>query len=182
MTTVIGDLTDLLQFCFMVWLLIVLLFLILCICWILFSPLYMEVDTRTPMASLRWTGIGRMRIWYEEEWWLRIQFPFFHKTFKVADMNSRPKRKTKPPAHSASKRKPTIRKFLKILRTLISAVKVEEWQLALDTGDFARNGQLYPINYLPGNFTHLHINFIDQNYLVIKLKIRVWKIVFAFIR
>jgi hypothetical protein len=123
-----------------------------------------------------------MRIWYEDEWWLRIQFPFFRKTFRVADMKSSPKKTTKPPAHDESKGKPKRKKFLKILRTLIKAVEVEEWQLALDTDDFARNGQLYPINYLPGNFRHLHINFIDQNYLVIKLKIRVWKIVFAFIR
>jgi len=166
----------------MIWLLIVLLFLILCICWTLFSPLYMEVDTRTPMAALRWIGIGRMRIWYEDEWWLRIQFPFFRKTFRIADMKSSTKRKTNTPAHLASKGKPTKKKFSKILRTFIKAVKIEEWQLALDTGDFARNGQLYPINYLPGNFGHLHINFMDQNYLVIKLKIRVWKIVFAFIR
>jgi len=180
--TVIGALTDLLQFCSMIWLLIVLLFLILCICWILVSPLSMVVDTRTPMAALRWTGIGRMRIWYEGEWWLSMQFPFFRKTFSVAEMKSNPKRNTKATAHTGSKGKPKRKNLLKIMRTLMRSVEVEDWQLALDTGDFARNGQLYPINYLPGNFSHLHINFIDQNYLMIKMKFRIWKIVFAFIR
>jgi hypothetical protein len=167
----------------MIWLLIVLLFLILCICWILVAPLSMVVDTRTPMAALRWTGIGRMRIWYEGEWWLSMQFPFFRKTFRVADMKSSPKRNTKATAHTVSKGNPKKWKYYKkIMLTVIRSVEVEDWQLALDTGDFARNGQLYPINYLPGNFGHLHINFIDQNYLMIKMKFRIWKIVFAFIR
>ena len=71
-----------------------------------------------------------------------------------------------------------LKKIIRIIRTF----QVTEWQLAVDTGDHSRNAQLYPLNFLPGAFPHLQINFRDENYLVLKTRNRPWKIVFAFLR
>jgi len=57
-----------------------------------------------------------------------------------------------------------------------------EWKLAIDTGDYTRNAQLYPLNFMPGAFSHLQVNFRDENYLVLKISNRPWKIVYAFLR
>lgn len=75
-----------------------------------------------------------------------------------------------------------IRQLLKKAVRIIKTFRVTEWRLAVDTGDHTRNAQLYPLNFLPGTFRHLQINFRDENYLVLKIRNRPWKILYAFLR
>ena len=71
-----------------------------------------------------------------------------------------------------------LKKLIRVLKTF----RVTEWQLAVDTGDHTVNAQWYPMNFLPYTYKNLQINFIDENYLVLKMRNRPWKIVFAFLR
>ena len=71
-----------------------------------------------------------------------------------------------------------LKKLIRVLKTF----RVTEWQLAVDTGDHTVNAQWYPMNFLPYTYKNLHINFIDENYLVLKMRNRPWKIVFALLR
>jgi hypothetical protein len=92
------------------------------------------------------------------------------------------KRKSKKIKDTASKKKIKISQMLKKLTRVIKTFRVTEWQLAIDTGDSTRNAQLYPLNYLPYTFEHLHINFRDENYLLLEIRNSPWKILYAFLR
>ena len=166
----------------MIWLLIILCFVLLLLVWFLISPVVLEVDTRVPYAAFRWLSIGNARIWHEEdEWWLRIQFLFFHKKMRVAAMKGKPRKaktitdKRRP--HKKVSRGRLLAKLLGVIKTC----RVTEWRLSIDTGDYVRNAQLYPLNFLPYAFRHLEVNFTDENYLVLKLRSRPWKMMYAYL-
>jgi hypothetical protein len=166
---------------YMVWLIIVIVIRVL-LSWLLISPLIVKVDTRIPEARLRWWSVGEANIWYKDEWWLQWRILFYKKEIRFSEIGS----KTKTPKQAASKkrsgRKMKINKILKKGMRIMRTFKVEEWQLAVDTGDHTRNAQLYPLNFIPYNFQHLSINFNDENYLVLKTRNRPWKMLYAFLK
>jgi hypothetical protein len=167
--------------CFMVWLIVVGV-LISLLCWFLFSPLVMKIDTRIPWAVLQWISIGSMRIWYEDEWWLNMRILFYHKTMRLSEIRIKPKKRKDTTEEKKSTRKMKLSRLLKKMIRVIKTFRVTEWQLAIDTGDYTRDAQLYPLNFLPYTFQHLHINFFEENYLVLKIRNRPWKILYAFLR
>lgn len=163
-------------------LLIVFAVLLLLLCWLLVSPFVLKVDTRLPVAELRWISLGRVRIWYEDEWWMSIRILFYHKTIRFAALKrSGEKGKKAVPNKKPKKRMSLGRMMTKMLR-VIKTFRVTEWKLAIDTGDNVRNAQLYPLNYFPHLFKHLAVNFRDENYLVLTIRNRPWKMIYAFLR
>jgi hypothetical protein len=46
----------------------------------------MEIDTRSPKAEQRWLGIGGVKVWYEEEWWLSMRILFYRKTIRFSEI------------------------------------------------------------------------------------------------
>ena len=166
----------------MTWLLTILLALCILLAWILLSPVVIEIDTRVLRAQIRWFGIGHAKLWYDDEWQFSFRVLFFGKTVRLADRKAKPSKKK----ITAGKKKPKNRKtgsarvfkrMVKVLRTF----RVEEWKLAIDTGDYTRNAQLYPLNFIPFNRKHLYINFNNRNYLVLKISNRPGRIVLAFL-
>jgi len=90
-------------------------------------------------------------------------------------------KKRKKPLHkkkSKSKKSPLtiFQKILKVIRSFT----VKDWEIGIDTGDYTRNAQLYPVNFIPNLYKHLKINFQDENYLFLKIQNRPWRIVKAF--
>ncbi|MEP7374991.1 MAG: hypothetical protein ABI675_16460 [Chitinophagaceae bacterium] len=166
----------------MIWLIIVLLFLLVFFCWLLTSTVEVEIDSRVPMAKLRWISFGKVVLWYDDEWRLSIRILFFKKIIRLSEIKSKPEKIKDAAAKKKSKRRMKIRQLLKKAVRIIKTFRVTEWRLAVDTGDHTRNAQLYPLNFLPGTFRHLQINFRDENYLVLKIRNRPWKILYAFLR
>ena len=166
----------------MIWLVIILLVVCLFAGWLLFSPLQLDIDTRSASAELRWLSIGGVRIWYEEEWWMSARILFYRKTIRVSRMKATSKKVKKAPVKVKQEgkinRARMMRKAIRAIRTF----RVTEWQLAVDTGDYAGNACLYPLNFLPGTAGHLHINFSEENFLVIKTRNSPWKLLYAFLR
>lgn len=148
--------------------------------WIVISPLAIEIDTRMPRAQLEWKSIGRVQIWHTDEWWLSIRILFYRKTIRCADIKNKSRKRTEMKPRSP--RTISIRKLLPGFARAISTFKVEEWQMAIDTGNPVTNAQLYPINFLPPMYHHLNINFNNENYLFLKISHRPWKIILAFFR
>jgi hypothetical protein len=165
----------------MTWLIIILLFIGILLGWLLFSLLKLEVDTRIPNAELRWIGVGSVRIWYEDEWWLSIRLFFYRKTIRFTQINTRSE-KLNSTAKTEQRKKLKIKRRLKKIIRVIKTFRVIEWQIAIDTGDHTRNAQLYPLNFLSRALGHLSINFRDENFLVLKISNRPWKILYAFLR
>lgn len=94
----------------------------------------------------------------------------------------------KKPAKTGRLKKEKTKKKVKPRRMLLKAVnmakafRIIEWKLAIDTGDYVRNAQLYPLNFVPGFFNHLGVNFCDENYLVLKIVNRPWRILYTYMR
>ena len=148
--------------------------------WLLVAPLLIEIDTRVPRAKMKWQSIGSGTAFYNGEWWLTFRIFFYHKTIRFSEIASKPhkkriaKKRTKKPLPASR----ALKKIAAVLRTF----HIKEWQLAIDSDNYVLNAKLYPLNYLPHTAEHIHINFTDENYLVLKLSNRPWKILYAFIR
>jgi len=166
----------------MIWLIGIVVFLLLILCWLLISPLVINIDTRIPNAGIRWVSIGNARIWFEEEWWLSMRILFFRKTFRLAEIKGKPRKTKVRKEIKESKRKTNINRMMMKIVRVIKTFRVTKWELAVDSGDYSRNAQLYPLNFLPYTFKHLYVNFRDENYLLLTIRNRPWKILYSFLR
>ena len=172
------------KLCSMTWILIIVILVLLLLCWLLFSPFLLELDTASSSARFTWWGIGAASVWYEGGWWIYFRIFFFHKKMSLGKRRGRRKER----GENTERRKENTRKgdkkhfpFYKMVNCL-KTFRIKEWKLAIDTGDYALNARLYPLNFLPGMKDHLDINFTDRNYCFIKLVNAPWKILYAFIR
>ena len=164
-----------------VWILI-LIFPFLILCWFLFAPLELQIDTRTPRASVRWVSIGLVMVLYEKEkWWLKMSLGFFHKQWDLEKLIVRRKKKIKA-APSIHRKRPNRRVRLKKVLNVIKTFRVIEWELAIDTDDVVRNAWLYPLNFFPRARRHVNINFAGENFLAIKIRNAPWKLAYAFLK
>jgi len=152
------------------------IFLFLIPSWLLFSPLELQIDTRTPHASFRWISVGKAMISYEcDRWCVTIRFLFFYKRWELEKLIFRKRKTGKQIKKETRRRNDWVRKIVNIIKSF----KVVKWQAAIDTGDTIGNAWLYPLNFLPKTRKHCHINFSDENYLMIKIRNAPWKVAYA---
>jgi hypothetical protein len=166
----------------MFWLLGFLMLLLLIIIWLLVSALELNIDTRTLHAELRWKTIGRVRVWHEQQWHIGFRIFFFAKTVPLTDL-MRTKGQPKKIRLENQASKPF--RLQNIAGRMIDALKsfdVNECTLAIDTGNHARNAYLFPLNYTPFAKGHLYVNFFGENYFVVSIRNRPWKILYSFFR
>jgi hypothetical protein len=166
------------NFAAMYWL-ITIAFLVFFFCWLLVVPVVLEADTSVPFASMHWGKFAGAVIWYDEAWRFSFRMLFFKKTMRFSEMKRRPGKAAKSTNRRATLAK---RSYLKKMVNIIKECEVKEWRLAIDTGDFVLNGQLYSLNFLPLFYHHLAINFTGENYAYLKLQHRAWKIFYALLR
>jgi hypothetical protein len=166
----------------MAWGAAILLFMILLCGWLLLSSIHIELDTRVPLAGIKWGMIGHAKIWYEESWKMHVHVPFYKNTFSFSGLKRKPRKMVTENAEKKKKKQRNRRRVLKMLIPLAKTFSITEWKLALDTGDYSVNAPLYPLNFLPFTFGHLLVNFQNENYLVLKVRNRPWKILIVFLK
>ena len=147
------------------------------VCWLIFSPIIIQFDTRVPKAELRWISIGKVLLWYEGEWWLSFRILFFRKKISLASISISPK-KIEKKRRQKTNRALLLRKMFRVLKIF----RIQEWQLSIDTGNYLYNAWLYPVNFLPYSYGHLYINFNNENYFFIKVRSSPWKMIYAYLR
>jgi hypothetical protein len=158
---------------------IILIFPLLIIGWLLLAPLQLQIDTRIPEISLRWITVGKAIIGYEQgKWYLKISALFLFKRWEVEKLIFKSKKKA---PRVKSKKKATHYNWLKKFANVVKTFRVTGWQLAMDTGDAAKNAWLYPLNFYPGTRHHLYINFLDENYFLLEIRNSPWRVIKAFI-
>jgi hypothetical protein len=165
----------------MLW--IILLLLLFIPAWVLLSPLEFQIDTRVPVIMLQWKSMGSATLLYEdEEWWLKVRVLFFSKKWNLVQMifADRKKRKKKNLSRKKRGRKKSIPvlKFYKILKTF----QIVQWQIAFCSDDNTKNARCYYLNFLPSTRKHVQINFFDENYLVLIIRNRAWRMAYAFLK
>jgi hypothetical protein len=175
------------KLCNMTWILIIVILVLMLLCWLLFSPFLLELDTATARARFTWWGIGAASAWYEDGWWIYFRILFFHKKMNLQEIQRRGgntgrrgkiQRRREIQRRKKSKSPLPIFKIVNCLKTF----RVNQWKLGIDTGDYPLNARLYPLNFVPGLQDHLDINFMDRNYCSFKIVNAPWKILYAWLR
>jgi len=160
---------------------IVLILLLAILAWLFFSPLALSIDTAVPEAKLTWKGIGRaLLIYKEDEWLLFIRVLFFTREKNLSAPKKGNEKKKKEQKKAVQKKKRNIRKLLKKGLRVAKSFIITDWRISVDTGNHVHNAWLYPLNFmLPGN--HCNINFYNENYLMLKAKNQLWRMLYAWL-
>lgn len=162
---------------------IILIFLFLTLCWFLLAPLELHIDSRTPQASLRWITIGKALIVFEENrFLLKLQILFFYRQWDLEKLLFKDKKKKKRIEPVRKKRKGQVSKKLRKFLNLLKTFRVTRWQIAIDTGNAINNAWLYPLNFFPITRQHLHVNFVEENYVIVTIRNVPWKLAYAFLK
>lgn len=114
---------------------------------------------------------------------LKLQWRiFFIKKETLLKRNMPATVKKKSPAKKKTKKKRySLAKMAGKIINVLKSFTVQQWNIALDTGDNSLNAQLYALNYfVPGG--HLNINFTDNTYLLLTIKNSGWRIMWAWLR
>lgn len=161
---------------------VLLTLILLLVLWILLSPVDLYIDTRKPEITLRWISILEASVYcVENDWILTIDSFVFKKQFNLFDLISTGIGRKQPIKPAAKKRKKPSLAFSKFLN-MLNTFQIKEWQLAMDTGDYVTGAWLYPLNFMPGLFGHMHLNFSGQNFLVLRIRNQPWRLAFAFLK
>jgi len=161
----------------MTWILTIVILLFLLLCWMLLSPLVLELDTASEKAMFTWPGIGSASLWHDGKWQIFLRVFFFSKKFALSGNK---KHKVKPARNKKqkSKRPVPFYRFVNCLKTF----RVVDWKMAIDTGDFALNAKLFPLNFHPMLQNHVEVNFTEKNYFYLKIRNYPWRMIYAFLR
>lgn len=165
----------------MLWILLSLILLLPA--WLLLSPLEFKIDTRVPVIMVRWKSIGSATLLYEdEEWWLNIRVWFFSGKWNLLQMIFADRKKNKKVAQSPVKKSGRkhmpVSRFFKILKTF----QIVQWEIAVSADDNTVNARRYWLNFFPLTRGHIHVNFFDENYLVLIIRNKAWRMAYAFIK
>lgn len=166
----------------MVVLLIISGLLCLFVCIVLIAPMTLEIDTERACAVLYWVGIGHIRIWHEEEWWLSMRVLFYRKTIAFSKLKKTSRKVTVAKEEGRRQRGMRRKSIFVRLRNVAGTLRVTECRFFVDTGDFYWNARLFPLNFVPNGYGQLNINFYGKNSLFIKVKGRPWKMLIAFLQ
>lgn len=166
----------------MLWIILLLIILLLP-AWIFLSPMEFKIDTRVPVIMLQWKSIGNATIIYEDkEWWLKVSVLFFSKKWDVVQMifaNRKKKKKAgKEHGKESGRKSMSFLKFFKILKTF----QIVQLEIAYCAEDYTENAYRYWLNFFPLTREHVHINFIDKNYLVLIIRNKAWRMAYAFLK
>lgn len=161
--------------------LFIILAILLLLMWFFFSPIELSIDTRFPIATVRWRTIGNVSIqFYDGEFWLKGRIFFVRWKWRIKDFQSRPKKQL------AKKKRTGKTNFLKVLSRMwrmVQTFHVKEYEVAISPQDYCIAGKLYPLNYLPASrLQNVFINFYGANYFMVKVVSAPWRMMYAFIR
>lgn len=161
----------------MTWILTIVILLFLLLCWMLVSPLVLELDSSTSSAKFTWPGIGKACLWYDGQWRIVFHIFFFRKKLNLSEHKKQEDKPVKKIKQKTKSRVPFHR-----MVNCFRSFRIVEWKLAIDTGDYALNARLYPLNFLPRLRHHLDVNFAEKNYFYMKIRNYPWRMIYAFLR
>ncbi len=150
---------------------------------VLLTPLVFEIDTTENVYRISLRGL--VKVWpgiEGDSFCLHIQVPFKH--FRVTKFTSTKKPKEEKPKKKLFRQKsslgaPTAKQMLAVVKS----IKIRDFRLQLDTDDFARNGQLYPLFYwVNEQGLDCSVNFQGENHLSFTASTSLMKMGWAWIR
>ena len=150
---------------------IILLALLFILCWVLFAPLILRVNTETENYSVSLPGIFKARVLQDEnEVYMRIHILFFPFNIHPSSFAGRePREKQKKKTSFTSNLKYRVIAF----RDLVGSFRLKQLYINVDTEDWVLNANLAPILMLASrDRISLHVNFMEENSLIIDIRNR----------
>ena len=169
----------------MVALLIFLIIMVFVFCYLLFAPLFIEIDSRTGSFGMRFHRLMSMKLFIKEPTMiLEIKIIGWRKQIdllanrKANGKSFKRKIKTSKQINSTKQSIP-----LKKLIAIIKSFKVNKFYLSVCFDNMYLNGIFYPIvNYLSVNKRrNMKINFINENEMVLEIENNFYRIIRAYI-
>lgn len=172
---------------------LILIFLLLFFCWILFVPIRLVVNTETKQFYIKQAGLFKLTFETDdtELVYLRIRvFLFSFNVYPIRDFISgfktQPNKKRKKKPRKKKKRKISIRTIqllFKIAKSSLSTFKLEKLIVNLDTSDVIANAYLFPAGEISsGENIRLSINNSDHFFIELLIKNTVFMIVLAVLK
>ena len=94
-----------------------------------------------------------------------------------ADRKRKKKKDQRRRKKNATRHMPVF-KFFKILKTF----QIVQWKIAVSADDHTKNAYWYWLNFFPLTRQHVLINFMDENYFVLVIRNRAWRMAYVFIK
>lgn len=172
------------------WWIILIAGILLPVIYVVFAPLYLEIDSDREQYRVRLHRLASMRFIITEDalaavlkigWWQKnfILFPPEDKNKKA------PEQKTQPASYGRpGRRRRKFSGFPEKLKGLMKSFRVIECEASIDTGSPPMNGILFPLFYLWSleTGTSVMINFYGENRALIKVRNSVARLMVAYLR
>ncbi|MBL6448408.1 hypothetical protein JMN32_18995 [Fulvivirga sp. 29W222] len=163
---------------------ILLLAILVLLLWIVFTPLYVRVDTTLGLYEIHQAGTINMSLHPgEDEWW---QVRVFGVRVRVK-ASEKPKKAKTPKKQGKGKKKSRFKRSASAWRCLVSGVvrsiTLQQFACSVDLDNVVLNAQLVPVLMLVNRGpVSIHTNFNDQYYLQLRVKARLNRLIWTFIR
>lgn len=166
----------------MPWLFYLALIFLAILSYLLFAPIYLEIDTTAGIYGLRLHHLVsgaiilkdyRLKLDLRIAWWKK-QFDLFA---------VKPKKKEPEKIIPAKQKSRHRRISFKTIRAIVKTFKVNIFRVNIDTDNVQLNGLLYPAFYAMSRFSgrHMMVNFAGNNEIVIKIENNLARVIRAYI-
>lgn len=164
----------------MMWLLIIIALLIIILIYLLFAPIYLEINNRKGLFQLRIHKLVNAKlINCSNSIIIELKIGFWKKQIDLL--------KLKTKSGGIAEVKPTINKGtvpLKKILALLKSFKLRTFYVNVDFGNEQLNGILYPLFFYHGyiNNRFIRINFLNKNEVVLIVENRLYNMIWSFLK
>ncbi len=167
----------------MVWL-IILLVVLLILCWLLFSPMEICINSTTNDYHIKWTGIGEANILIlPQDLLIRFRIAFWKKDYSIMQFKFK---RTKKEGKKKRAKKRNSKKSLRFLQRVLNSFTVKKLRINIDTKNYILNGYLFPVFYHLSRFSsgkpQLSINYKGKTEINVLIQNRLINIFYAIVR
>ncbi len=160
--------------------------LLVAICWLLWAPIRMEINTQEGVYRVGWSGLGTLD-WLPEQGLdvIELRLFFWKKRWVLSEIQSKQRRSATKPAPAKSKvGKKSKSSFVRwqLAKKIARTFKVRQCQLWIDTGDYVWNAWLFPAGWFfrkPN--VGVWINFQGKNEGLLLVENRLSRVLWAII-
>lgn len=152
------------------------------ICFLLVTPLVIEVDSARHKYGIYYRGIAAIDLRWDEGLYLQLWVLGWRKTIEPFGMlGEKPPKKKKP--EKPKRKRMAFSKIRRKLGRVLRSFTVKRFYVNVDTGDYPLNAILYPLaGALSNERRTVCINFTGDVVVRIRIENRLGKILYAIIR
>lgn len=170
-------------------LLILLVVLLVLVCYLLFAPILIEINSISGVCRMQFHRLAEFAIsWRQEAPILKLTIAWWQKEMNLFSIRKTTAVEKVGPAHEerkpAGKSKRSLRMGLSKGIGIVKSFKVRECYISLDTGNMPLNGILYPWFYLLSYYFRkpIQINFYGEEVFIISIENNMARIALAYLK